>query len=180
MARILGIPALVLALVLIASPAARASVQRNLIPILLYGGLAAAVGLVVTGRVHWLVAGGWAVMAGLRRILPWLWQLPWTRWLWQRWQRGQRPRDEQGNQRGQAGDNASGARADSRRGTMSAAEARETLGVAPDAAYDEIREAHRRLIQRAHPDRGGSAGLAQRINEARAVLLGETSHNGAA
>ncbi|WP_375396697.1 J domain-containing protein [uncultured Sphingomonas sp.] len=42
-----------------------------------------------------------------------------------------------------------------------------------DAAADDaaIRAAHRRLIQAVHPDRGGSADLARRINEARDTLL---------
>jgi CysZ protein len=34
-------------------------------------------------------------------------------------------------------------------------------------------ESHRRLMQRVHPDRGGSAFLAQQLNEARRVLLDE-------
>lgn len=50
-------------------------------------------------------------------------------------------------------------------------EARATLGVAPDADADTIRAAHRRLVVDVHPDRGGSAEQARRVNAARDTLL---------
>ncbi|KQM22366.1 molecular chaperone DnaJ [Sphingomonas sp. Leaf24] len=56
------------------------------------------------------------------------------------------------------------------------AEARAILGVGKDAKVGEIRAAHRRLMQAVHPDRGGSADLARRINAARDVLLGRLRH----
>lgn len=56
------------------------------------------------------------------------------------------------------------------------AEARAILGVGKDAKAGEIRAAHRRLMQAVHPDRGGSADLARRINAARDVLLGRLRH----
>ncbi len=52
-----------------------------------------------------------------------------------------------------------------------AAEARAILGVGPGADADAIRAAHRRLVAGVHPDRGGSAELARRVNAARDVLL---------
>ena len=51
-------------------------------------------------------------------------------------------------------------------------EALAVLGLAEGATPDEIRAAHRRLIQRMHPDVGGTADLAARINRAKDVLLG--------
>ncbi|HVF93412.1 MAG TPA: DnaJ domain-containing protein [Sphingomonas sp.] len=51
------------------------------------------------------------------------------------------------------------------------AEARAVLGVAADADADSIRSAHRRLAAQVHPDRGGSADLAHRVNAARDLLL---------
>ncbi|KQN00399.1 MULTISPECIES: J domain-containing protein [unclassified Sphingomonas] len=56
------------------------------------------------------------------------------------------------------------------------AEARAILGLGKDASVADIRAAHRRLMQAVHPDRGGSADLARRINAARDVLLGRLRH----
>ena len=54
---------------------------------------------------------------------------------------------------------------------MSREDALAVLGLAAGADDEEIRAAHRRLIQRVHPDVGGSADLAARINRAKEVLL---------
>jgi len=59
------------------------------------------------------------------------------------------------------------------RGDMTRSEAFSVLGLADGASEEEIRAAHRRLIQRVHPDVGGSADLAARINRAKSVLLGQ-------
>jgi len=55
---------------------------------------------------------------------------------------------------------------------MTRDEALAILGLASAATEEEIRAAHRRLILRVHPDAGGSADLAARINRAKDVLLG--------
>jgi hypothetical protein len=57
-------------------------------------------------------------------------------------------------------------------GRMTRAEALSVLGLAEGASEEQIRAAHRRLMQSAHPDRGGSDWLASRVNEARDFLLG--------
>ncbi|MGA9582135.1 MAG: DnaJ domain-containing protein [Allosphingosinicella sp.] len=57
---------------------------------------------------------------------------------------------------------------------MPAEDARRLLGVSEGATLQEIRDAHRRLIAKVHPDTGGSAELAHRVNAARDTLLAET------
>lgn len=54
---------------------------------------------------------------------------------------------------------------------LSAREARDILGVEEGASPEQIQAAYGRLIRMAHPDKGGTAGLAAQLNAARDRLL---------
>lgn len=50
-------------------------------------------------------------------------------------------------------------------------EAARLLNIRPDAPRDAILAAHRSLIERVHPDTGGSPALAAKVNRARDTML---------
>ena len=101
----------------------------------------AAAGAVVAG-----LRGAWLVSLGLIVLSVWLGQGA---------RRGPGPRSLDGEA-------ASG---------MSLDQARAILGVVPGATRAEIEAAYRHLIHRAHPDQGGTSGLAAQLNAARDRLV---------
>lgn len=60
-----------------------------------------------------------------------------------------------------------------RSGPMTRAEALSVLELNEGATRDDIRGAHKRLMQKIHPDHGGSTYLATKINQAKDLLLNE-------
>ncbi|MEQ8514847.1 MAG: DnaJ domain-containing protein [Chromatocurvus sp.] len=79
----------------------------------------------------------------------------------------QRFPDEEPAAAGSTGGNVDG-------GSMNRREAMQILGIDDEASRDEIVAAHRKLMQKLHPDRGGSDYLAAKINEAKDFLLGQS------
>ena len=116
--------------------------------------------LAATGRMHWLYALGGSIAAFMPRVISALRYLPLINRFRQQYTQ---------NKTQQSGQQSTG-RANP--GKMTAAEAREILGVKPDASREEIIRAHKRMMQKVHPDRGGTDYLAAQLNQAKDTLLG--------
>ena len=59
---------------------------------------------------------------------------------------------------------------------MSQKEAFDILDLTEDATQEQVLEAHKRLMQKLHPDKGGSTHLASQLNKAKATLLKKYDH----
>ena len=164
MMRLVSLALIIAALAYLLSPRLRRRVRARA-PMFLLGALAlTAIGLAITGRLNWIFAAISAALPAIWRFAPLLRFLPLVARLTGRGR-------EAGASPGSDQQDAGNAPPPRREGRMSRQEAAEMLGVETDADRDRIMAAHRRLIQRLHPDRGGTDYLASRLNEARDVLL---------
>jgi len=113
--------------------------------------------LAVTGHLNIITAAIAGLIALLPRALPLLRYLPFVSSLYKQnrpdYRQAQSP-PPRGKQR------------------MSVEEAIEVLGLKPGYTREDVIQAHRRMMQKVHPDRGGSDYLAAQINKAKETLLG--------
>lgn len=118
--------------------------------------------LVITGKMHWIGAAIGALIPFVRNAFNLIAQaLP----LWLAHKKSQ-----------QSGSNHGQEQPEPAPINMATQEALDILGLSGDINKGEISEsmiqdAHRRLIQKLHPDRGGNDYLAAKINQARDLLL---------
>ncbi len=130
---------------------ARFSLLAIICAILLY--------LTATGHLNWLFALIGVVAASFYKLMPTL--LHYAPQLQRLWQIFSSSKQDSSNNNGHSGT----------KGKMSVAEAYEVLGLKPGASEQDIIAAHRKLMQKMHPDRGGSDYLAAKINLAKIILL---------
>lgn len=110
-------------------------------------------GLVVTGRAHWLMGVLAALLALAGRVAQFAQYIPLFKKIF----------GDASAQQPPAGNTPANL-------SMSRQEAADILGVDINAEQDEIRLAHKKLMQKIHPDRGGSEALAKQINQAKDTL----------
>ena len=122
---------------------------------LVYGAVGAVLVLVITGRAHWLMGVLAALLALASRAAQFAQYMPLFKKVMG---------DE--TEPSQAGSVAAADQG------MTKQDAADILGIDAEAVPEDIRMAHKRLMQKIHPDRGGSDALAKQINRAKEVLLG--------
>lgn len=114
--------------------------------------------LALAGKLNWLLAAGGVVLAFISRSLPLIMRYaPQLRYLWREFY---------------VNSKAGAHRRPEQTGAMTEELALQILGLNSGASEQEIVHAHRLLMQKLHPDRGGSDYLAAQINRAKNFLLG--------
>lgn len=117
--------------------------------IAIYGGVGVVLALVVSGRAHWLMGILAALLALASRAAQLAQYIP----LFKKFMGQQEQAPVAQNSE------------------MTRQEAADILGIELNASAEEVRLAHKKLMQKIHPDRGGSDALAKQINQAKNVLL---------
>ena len=110
--------------------------------------------LVVTGKAHWLMGVLATLLALAGRVAQFAQYLPLFKQVF-----------------GKKRDNSHSTSNVPAQHVMSRQDAADILGLDINASAEDIRMTHKKLMQKIHPDRGGSDALAKQINEAKKVLM---------
>jgi DnaJ homolog subfamily C member 19 len=138
-----------------------ATTRRSLlIKYIFYVLVVLTIALAATGRIHWLGAAITAMIPIASKLV--IWGLRFLPFL-QQWRRHK-----------QDSNNKSHAKSATNYSVANYEEALALFGLTATADKKQIIKRHRELIQKNHPDRGGSDYLAAKINEAKEVLLKAT------
>ncbi len=121
----------------------------------LWGVAVLVIALVLAGRAHWLMGVLAALLALAGRVVQLAQYVPLFKRMYD---------DVGASQR-------SNSQSTKTSSLMSKKEAAEILGVDEAASAEDVKLAHKRLMQKIHPDRGGTDALAQQINTAKDILL---------
>ena len=141
---------------------AKGEEKRKMIMWSVIGGIIAILlVLAVTGHLNIITAAIAGLVALLPRIIGAARYLPFLSKLYQ-------ARQNTGQQQGPQGQQSNAKRGQS----MARDQAMEVLGLKEGFSREDVIAAHRRMMQKVHPDRGGSDYLASQINTAKDVLLG--------
>ncbi len=124
------------------------------------------IGLTLTGRLHWLFALIAGAVAAFQKLFSLYRYAPFLEKIFNLYNNADK---NTGNNRNNSSANWKGNVADD--SEMTTEKACSILGISKNATQEEIIEAHRRLIQKIHPDRGGNDYLASQINKAKEYLL---------
>jgi len=126
--------------------------RRPLVTLAIVALVVTLIVMISTGRLNWLSAAVAGIVPFLRRFASLLRYAPMLANLMGKTPRRPAPPAAPTNQ-------------------LSPAQARAILEVSEDATKDEIVTAHRALMAKNHPDRGGSNYIAAQLNSAKELLL---------
>lgn len=144
---------------------AKGEEKKKLIIWSLAGAIIVVLGfLAITGRLNFITAAITGLIALVPKALQLLRYLPILNYF-----RQHAKTSAQQNQNQGSGQNH---RSASQASKMSQKQACDILGIKENATKEEIIMAHKRMMQKVHPDRGGSDFLAAQINQAKDTLLG--------
>ena len=136
------------------------------------------VAMALTGRLHWLFALIAAAAAFIQKMIPFLRYIPLFGAIYSKLSGANRDSDQSythQNRSNESNNERSTHQKPIHNRSMTEEQAYNILGLENTATQEDIIDAHRRLMQKIHPDRGGTDFLASQINQAKDLLLKKTA-----